>query len=221
MKELSIFVDESGDYGVYDYRSPYYIVTLIFHEQNANISEHVSTLDDAISLLDLPNETIHMGPLIRREKEYRNYSRELRIKGFAFAQKAPFTYKTFVIEKKHVRNRLEWNMKLTKAIGEFIKKHIGYFTDFHDIIIYYDNGQTELTGVIVTIFNTLLNHVAFRSALPAKYKLLQAADLICTLELLSLKSRAKTLSASELSFFESRRTIEKNYLKAIRKKEFF
>ena len=26
MKELSIFVDESGDFGAYDYHSPYYIM---------------------------------------------------------------------------------------------------------------------------------------------------------------------------------------------------
>lgn len=27
MKELSIFIDESGDFGEYDYHSPWYIVT--------------------------------------------------------------------------------------------------------------------------------------------------------------------------------------------------
>ena len=33
MKELSIFIDESGDFGEYDYHSPWYIVTMVFHEQ--------------------------------------------------------------------------------------------------------------------------------------------------------------------------------------------
>lgn len=29
MKELSIFIDESGDFGEYDYHSPWYIVTMV------------------------------------------------------------------------------------------------------------------------------------------------------------------------------------------------
>lgn len=31
-KELSIFIDESGDFGKYDYQSPFYILTLVFHD---------------------------------------------------------------------------------------------------------------------------------------------------------------------------------------------
>ncbi|WP_353885359.1 DUF3800 domain-containing protein [uncultured Dubosiella sp.] len=31
MKELSIFVDESGDFGKYDPCSPYYLIALIYH----------------------------------------------------------------------------------------------------------------------------------------------------------------------------------------------
>ena len=38
MRELSVFVDESGDFGEYDYHSPYYIITLVFHNQD-NLQE--------------------------------------------------------------------------------------------------------------------------------------------------------------------------------------
>lgn len=31
MKVLSIFVDESGDFGLNDVYSPYYIVAMVFH----------------------------------------------------------------------------------------------------------------------------------------------------------------------------------------------
>jgi len=224
MKELGIFVDESGDYGDFKIHSPYYIVTLVFHDQSVSISENITLLDQAIELLDLPNQTIHMGPLIRREKEYRNYPRTLRIKAFrrlfAFAQKTQFTYQTFVIEMKQIDDRLDWNVRLTKAIGAFIRKHLQYFTDFDVVKIYYDNGQRELTGVVLTIFNTLLNNIEFKPAVPSKYKFLQVADLLCTLELLSIKSETSALSASELSFFESARVLRKNYLKIIEKKRF-
>ena len=33
MKELSIFVDESGDFGEYEKHAPYYIVTMVFHSK--------------------------------------------------------------------------------------------------------------------------------------------------------------------------------------------
>ncbi|MBR6581956.1 MAG: hypothetical protein IKK66_11760 [Ruminococcus sp.] len=45
MKELSIFVDESGDFGEYEKHAPYYIVTMVFHDQRVDISEHLHKLD--------------------------------------------------------------------------------------------------------------------------------------------------------------------------------
>lgn len=37
MRELSIFVDESGDFGEYEKHSPFYIITMLLHDQNADI----------------------------------------------------------------------------------------------------------------------------------------------------------------------------------------
>ena len=44
MKELSIFIDESGDFGEYEQHSPYYIITMVFHDQAIPISEAVARL---------------------------------------------------------------------------------------------------------------------------------------------------------------------------------
>ena len=33
-RTLSIFIDESGDFGAYEEHSPYYIVSAVFHNQN-------------------------------------------------------------------------------------------------------------------------------------------------------------------------------------------
>lgn len=52
MKELSIFIDESGDFGEYDYRSPWYIVTMVFHDQQVSIQEPLEYLEKELSLLD-------------------------------------------------------------------------------------------------------------------------------------------------------------------------
>ena len=66
MKELSIFIDESGDFGEYDYHSPWYIVTMVFHEQEASIQEPMEYLNRELSLLGLENHCIHTGPIIRK-----------------------------------------------------------------------------------------------------------------------------------------------------------
>ena len=49
MKEISIFIDESGDFGEYQTHSPYYIVLLVFHEQNNDISENIKHLNEKLS----------------------------------------------------------------------------------------------------------------------------------------------------------------------------
>jgi hypothetical protein len=88
------------------------------------------------------------------------------------------------------------------------------------IVCYYDYGQRELTQILVSVFNTVLNHVEFKKVAPVNYKLFQATDLLCTMELLSLKAEKKVLTKSELTFFSSSRDLEKSYLKAIHKKRF-
>ena len=49
MKELSVFIDESGDFGEYNNETPYYIVTLVFHDQENDIGEYVERLDAQLS----------------------------------------------------------------------------------------------------------------------------------------------------------------------------
>ena len=50
--------------------------------------------------------------------------------------------------------------------------------------------------------------------------LFQAADLICTLELLRVKTEHQDLSNSEKRIFHSKRDLKKDFLKGIQKKEF-
>ena len=73
MKELSIFVDESGDFGEYSHHSPYYIVSMIFHNQNNDITESIKKFNYELTLLGFDQEhCVHNGPIIRRESPYQN-----------------------------------------------------------------------------------------------------------------------------------------------------
>lgn len=108
--------------------------------------------------------------------------------------------------------------KISKALADILRNNEGFWNGFDKLIIYYDNGQIELTKILTSVFNTLYTHVEFRKVKPVDYKLFQIADLICTIELLAEKAEANSFSHSELEFFGNIREFKKNYLKHIKKK---
>ena len=224
MKELSIFIDESGDFGDYQSHSPYYIISLVFHDQKFSISDNITVLDKILSNYNLNNNCIHTGPIVRREEVYQNMSLKERrniLNSFtAFIKKCPIKYKTFYIDKKHISNNLDSITKLTKQISSFLKEHTEYFNQFDIIKIYYDNGQIEVTKMLSSIFNTLFSNIIINKVIPSQYKLFQAADLFCYFKLLSLKLDNKTISGNEIKFFEKPNNIYRNYIKKFNKLEF-
>lgn len=111
MKELSIFIDESGDFGEYDHHSPYYIITMVFHDQREDIQPAISNLNQELSYLNLDNLCIHTGPIIRKEEIYTSMSvnerRRIFNKMVAFIRQIHIRYKCFYIEKKHTSDVVE------------------------------------------------------------------------------------------------------------------
>ena len=82
-KILSVFIDESGDFGPYDSHAPYYLVSMVLHNQSISLSENIANFDRHLTNLGYPNHAIHTGPLIRRESIYSHdlnykYRRQLR-----------------------------------------------------------------------------------------------------------------------------------------------
>ena len=223
MKELSIFIDESGDFGEYRPYSPYYIITMVFHDQSASITAALDRLEQEMSYLSLPNHCIHTGPIIRKEEDYALMSIQERRRIFnkmvAFIRQVDIRYKCFAIEKKHIQDIVESTGKLSRLISGFIRDHYSDFLSFNDVKIYYDNGQIEVNKILSSVFNAMLPTVEFRKVTPSQYKLFQAADLFCTMHLLQLKLENNQLSKSECVFFGNARDLRKNYLKPLSKKE--
>lgn len=109
--------------------------------------------------------------------------------------------------------------KLSRKLADAINRNADFFNSFDEIVIYYDNGQVELTKIITSVFNVFFSNVDFRKVMPVDYKLFQVADLLCSMELLSLKAEAMTFSKSETEFFCSVRDFKKNYLKPLLRKK--
>ena len=224
MNDLSIFVDESGDFGPYEHHSPLYIVTIVFHEQHHDETANIQRFNQSLAEMGMPNHVVHTGPLIRREEAYANLSIDERMqifrKTFNFVRKANITYKSLVVEKQHVNSSLQLVSLLSKQLAKFLTVNMEYFMGFDRLILYYDNGQTELTKILVSVFHALFRNVEHREAKPSAYRLQQVADMICTLELTLLKAERKSLSKSECGFFKSARDLKKDYIKPLSLKRF-
>lgn len=223
MKELSIFIDESGDFGEYNSHSPYYIISMVFHDQKYDIQPTILRLNRELSNIGLSNLCIHTGPIIRKEEIYINMTiserRCIFNKMIAFIRQVEIHHHSFYVEKRRFKDVVEIIGNLSKQISNFILTHYEFFSSYDDVKIYYDNGQVEVSKILSSIFNSLLPNPIFRKVMPIDYKLFQVTDLICSMELIKLKLQYNSLSKSELNFFGNIRDLKKNYLKPIEKKE--
>ena len=70
MRELSVFIDESGDFGEARDIRDYYLVTFVFHDQDNDITENTIRLENSVKESGLDIEYIHAGPVIRKEPRF-------------------------------------------------------------------------------------------------------------------------------------------------------
>lgn len=222
MKELSIFVDESGDFGPYSNHSPFYLFSLVLHEQSNSIEEAVNELDKRIKEHGFDVHAIHSGPIIRNEGFYKSYDSEDRKRLFNdllfFTKRVNIQYNIVSVDKKQTSGRRELVERLSKQLALFVREKLEYFSSFDKVIVYYDYGQSEITTILTSVLNSLLANVDFRHVQPYQYKLFQVADMICTLELSKMKYDSNKISTSEENFYESRRKFRDFYYKTIKKK---
>lgn len=223
MSTLSIFIDESGDIGEYQAHSPYYIMTLVFHDQKDSIDNHLKHLNNELANLGYGDMAVHTEPLIRREEAYCNLRpnerRSILTKLYFLALRAPIQYKTIIVEKKECRDVFDIEAKLARELAAFIRSNLTTFQSFDNIILYYDNGQRIINRIINTVFATELSDYTVRKVMPKDYRLFQVADLICTIELTKQKLAHGGLSKSEQYIFHSKKAFYKDFVRRLEKKQ--
>jgi len=222
MNELSIFIDESGDFGEVKERPAYYLVTMVFHNQAVDISKEIEKLEESMRASGFGVEYIHTGPVIRREQIFANYSieerRKLLYKMLYFYNKCDIQHDTVIVNRKEALNKISLSGRLSKELARVVTRHVTYFKQFDKVIVYYDNGQAELSAILNAVFSLLVNDVEFRRAEPQKYRLLQVADFVCSMELLKIKREEKRLSKSEEMIFYKQQELKKPFLKSLEEK---
>ncbi|MCR5653468.1 MAG: hypothetical protein K6F88_06675, partial [Ruminococcus sp.] len=116
---LSVFIDESGDFGPFEQHAPYYQVAMVLHDQNIDISEAVAVMDTHVGYLGYPYHAIHTGPLIRRESVCINDLTEDRKRLFNalfhFARRLDIKYICPKIKKSDCKDVIDMTGKLSKA----------------------------------------------------------------------------------------------------------
>lgn len=136
-----------------------------------------------------------------------------------FVNMCPIRYMTVAVDRKEAADKIKLSGKLAKEINTAFREYSDFFMEFDKVIVYYDNGQIELSAILNAVFSIYFSNVEFRKAEPQKYRLLQAADFICSMELLKIKKNEKRLSKSEEKIFYKPQELKKTFFKSIEKKK--
>lgn len=222
MRELSIFVDESGDVGT---NSEYYLVALVIHDQGDDITPCIDTYVQTLAACDLEDIPFHCTPIMRGHDAYENLETGTRKSMFArfhtFVKRVPFHYQVFSYRKQDDGNDPNvLRNKMKRDIANFLFDNLNYFQSFDKVKIYYDDGQPLVTEVLHAAIEYALSKdaVVYRMATPRKYRLFQIADYICSVELAALKYAVGKQTTTDAVFFGDSRTFYRNFLKQIRRK---
>lgn len=225
MRELSIFVDESGDFGTVTAHAPFYLVGLVIHDQGRPFSSITQNLMRAFRLQQLERYLpVHAAPLIRREGAYAQVDGATRKRVFdtlfRFLRKAEISYKTILIDKRVYGSGHDLEQRIARELGSFIRENLVFFQSYDRVIVYYDRGQKEISRVLNLVFASHLHGVEFRTVMSQEYILFQAADLACTMELVEARRKERGLSKSESAFFGGAEKFKKSYYRVFSRQQF-
>lgn len=142
MSELSIFIDESG---VQEGKTPYYLVTLVLHDQKNDIYDAIATYEEHLRRAGLPNIPFHSTPLIYGTHIYKTLSPEQRkqllVQFTSFVRHLPIQYVTFTYTSKEFKNTDNLHKRIRRDIVHFIYENYQFLQTFSSLKIFYDNGQ--------------------------------------------------------------------------------
>lgn len=223
MRELSIFCDESGDFGPTSPHSPRYLIGLVFHDQSRDIGPQVRRFRSELRGHHYEHLTpVHTAPLIRREERYAALDGKTRRKLFdilfSFFRRCDVKIKVVDIDKRVYGSGHELEERLSRELGAFIRQNLETLLAYDRVVVYYDKGQKEVSRILRHIFGATLSNVEFRIVSPVDYLLFQVADLACTITLVEGSRRASGMSRSEQRFFGGAASFKKTYYKTFEKK---
>ena len=215
-KLLSVFIDESGDDGFgKDGSSEFYFFTLVFHDQEKDITDNIN------KIAHLP--VFHAGPILRKETPFENIGPEDRKKLFqsifVFVSTLPVRWKTFRYEKRQFSGYSSLQRRMFRDLRVYLYEHDAFFAAFDEIIVYYDKGQHNLFSLLNLAFGDAPFPSSFHlDVRPNHYRLFQVADFVSSIRLLESKWRNHSITEFEAGFIDEWH-FKNVYLRTLNKKE--
>ena len=138
----------------------------------------------------------------------------------SFVRKLPILYTTFVYRRSEFADLGKLTERMRRDISEVLLNHLGFFQSFNDVKVYYDNGQDIVKKALDQSFGFVLSKGVLerRKTSMTDYRLEQAADYLCTIELAAIKYAAKEDGETYNKFFGGIGPFKKNWLKQARRK---
>ena len=109
---------------------------------------------------------------------------------------------------------------MRRDLVNFLFDSLAELQVYDAIEVYYDSGQHSIAESLHRAIEYALSKetVVYRSAQPSEYRLSQAADYICTMELTAIKYAEHVATATDGKFFGTWSDFKKGILKETRKK---
>ena len=221
MRELSIFVDESGSDGLSD---RHYLLTVVMHDQSENIADSIAAYEGALRAKGLPDIPFHASPLMNGKDQYSGLdlrARKMLLGSFrVFFRHMPVRYHTFAYATKEFASLEKLAGTMRRDLVNFLFDNLAKLQSYDMVKVYYDNDQHSIAESLHRAIEYALSKdaVVYRSAQPSEYRLSQAADYICTMELTAIKYAEHTATATDEKFFGKWSDFKKGILKETRKK---
>ena len=222
-RELDIYIDESGNLDSRASSSAWYIMCFVLKESSVSTEDEEGKLEEEFSRLGYPGHCFHTGPLIHGKDEYEGELIENRqkmlVRFLSFTTQINMKHVEFYIEKKN-RSKRDVQRALTNQIKAFIGDNLLYLSHFRKINIYYDFGQAIVSNILTDAFRTASLKPDYVKTKPDACRMLQVADFIVTLKLLSMKSDEGIASRSEITSFGGERKFKRVFLRNFELMEF-
>lgn len=130
MKELSIFVDESGSDNL---RDRYYLITLVLHGQADSLADDIARYEQSLRDKKLPDIPFHMTPLLYRKKDYANLDEATRKKLLStfrvFFRHLPVRYACLEFKMRELADSEAAAVSMRRGLVDLIFDNLAYFQD--------------------------------------------------------------------------------------------
>ncbi len=208
MKQLNIFIDESGDFGFVNGSSDLYVVSFTIHDVENPIEKELVYLNRKLDNLNYKG-MIHLAFLIAKRGDYAHFDLKMRKEIFwaifYFSSRIKVKIKSVIIDKRYLNTKRQLYIALTREISKFVNNNINYFKSFDEIAIYYDNGQEALAKIIDKLFTNNFNVERKIKFDHSEKRLFQVSDMLTIIDKLEYKRKNKIpFTKAEKYFFNGK-----------------